>query len=247
MAGEVLLHLKHEHDRYILLGPLVIAAIWNPASTTPQGAAEALGSAPQPVRTVGVLNVAPGVDETALGSHWVAFACSLINNVMTLSVIDSSLPDFGVICYKSTGYTPNNADGDPVSFNVKWMPHWYPHSRLESLAQWHCAAWGCLQGAQVEVLVQGTEQQKAYDDWSCGRWAVANVAALLDSFECPRWEMDLDKVLTMSRQLMVAACHQGLLPQHSNNLARRTASKQRRKQLRPPTALPASPSLVISR
>lgn len=61
-----------------------------------------------------------------------------------------------------------------------FMPHLLA---LEALVAWHCRAWHTTMPLvhewSVTVRLCGTGQQQ--DSWACGRWAVANVAALIAS------------------------------------------------------------------
>ena len=229
-ALEVLLHLSGKQRHIMVLGPFDTAQIWDDSiDSTPGYAAAAMLRAQQQVCTVGVLTVKPSTGRLSMGTHWVSFACAWTDAGVTMRVFDSMVVSTSRKRSRGT-YT----DQGSVRYDVlKRMPSAYPAQRLERLADWHCTAWACPPGTRVEVLVQGTGQQG--DGWACGRWAVANVAALLDSFDSPDWLRDNEQVLQLSRQLMVAACHATALPQTSSNLARPAMKRPRQQQQSPPS------------
>jgi hypothetical protein len=246
VAGEVLLHCSGQQKESIYLSPVETQQIVSSTSSRPQAAAAAMSQG-QFLHTAGVLLVNPPRHTPAIGgNHWLAFQCELTSSRFSTSTTNSSSTctrssRMAVDTVRLTFYEPMMMSAGTVSSAATYnqgqltfkyrssIPSSYPPQRMVMLAEWHCKAWGCSDGTPVLIVVQETHQQ--HDHWSCGQWAVDNLAAIWESraqpaaaataaaAAAPVFEMQLVAVQQRVRWLMVAATTPGLLPADSCNPA----------------------------
>lgn len=175
---------------------------------TKAAAAMAPTAANRVLTTVGVVNVSK--------THWLAFSTLLHSSGVQLVFYEPMSQTTGRGSYNGTF---NGSTTTELPLDV-YSPK-YPGAKLVALLDWHCRAWQCQAGTRVSLNIVHTAQQTS-DGWTCGRWAIDNLAALLDNPTSPvlsRKFIDVrQRVMRLVKALAVPKYRQHF-PEQSGNRA----------------------------